>query len=122
MWEVDASYIQEWFQTLDENSKYDIVASLKVLAEYGPSLKRPLVGSVVGSEFKNMKELRPLSPGHSEIRILFAFDLRRQAILLLGGDKQGQWNRWYRRAIPEADRRFREHLASLREDEDGRHR
>ena len=50
-----------------------------------------------------MKELRPPSVGRSEIRILFVFDPWRSVILLIAGDKSGQWNRWYREAIPEAE-------------------
>jgi hypothetical protein len=57
-----------------------------------------------------MKELRPGSSGRSEVRILFAFDRRRQAILLVAGDKAGKWDRWYKRMIPLADDRFDEHL------------
>ncbi|CAL9647862.1 Putative toxin HigB2 [Actinosynnema sp. ALI-1.44] len=44
------------------------------------------------------------------MRILFAFDPRRQAILLVAGDKAGDWRGWYERNIPLADRRFDEHL------------
>jgi len=57
-----------------------------------------------------MKELRPPSLGASEVRILFAFDLQRHAILLLAGDKAGQWDKWYRRAVPQADDMFEAHL------------
>lgn len=114
MWEIDATYIAEWFGTLDKESQYDIVAALRLLSEEGPNLRRPLVGEVVGSRFKNMKELRPASPGHSEIRILFAFDPRRKAVMLLGGDKQGRWNAWYVSAIPRADRLFQKHLDTLK--------
>lgn len=64
-----------------------------------------------------MKELRPGSAGGSEIRILFAFDPVRRAILLLAGDKSGRWERWYRQAIPLADQRFDEHLAEMDEEE-----
>lgn len=60
-----------------------------------------------------MKELRPLS---TSIRILFAFDPRRMALLLLGGDKQGAWERWYEVNIPRADDLFDEHLRTLREE------
>lgn len=67
---------------------------------------------------KNLKELRPGSTGRSEIRILFAFDPKRQAILLVAGDKAGQWNKWYRKAIPLAERRFDEHIERLGGDED----
>lgn len=44
----------------------------------------------------HLEELRPGSKGRSEIRIIFAFDLIRLALLLLGGDKAGNWARWYR--------------------------
>jgi hypothetical protein len=60
-----------------------------------------------------MKELRPRR-GH--FRILFAFDPRRIAILLIGGDKSGQWEEWYRRMIPHADRLYDEHLATLHQE------
>lgn len=60
-----------------------------------------------------MKELRPPSSGHTEIRLLFAFDPRREAIFLVAGDKAGNWESWYRKAIPLADERFARHLASL---------
>ena len=58
-----------------------------------------------------MKELRPGSTGTSEVRILFAFDPARQAILLVAGDKAGRWQRWYDMAIPLADDRYDDHLA-----------
>lgn len=61
-----------------------------------------------------MKELRPGSTGRSELRILFAFDSRREAILLIAGDKSGEWKRWYRVNIPIADDRFDDHLDALR--------
>lgn len=50
-----------------------------------------------------MKELRAPSVGRTEIRILFVFDPWRSAVLLVAGDKSGQWSRWYREAIPEAE-------------------
>lgn len=61
-----------------------------------------------------MKELRPGSAGRSEIRILFAFDPVRQAVLLVVGDKAGRWKQWYKRAIPLADDRFDEHIERVR--------
>jgi hypothetical protein len=71
-------------------------------------LGRPPVDSVVGSRHANMKELRV-----GTIRILFAFDLRRAAILLLGGDTRDRWQEFYAQMIPLADRLFDEHLAEL---------
>ena len=69
-----------------------------------------------GSRHNNMKELRPGSTGRTEIRVLFAFDLERRAILLVGGDKRDDWERWYESNIPIADDRFDEHQAKLAEE------
>ena len=55
----------------------------------------------IGSRHKNMKELRPGSAGRSEVRILFAFDPKRRAIMLLAGDKHGAWQKWYRKEHPD---------------------
>ncbi|WP_369681066.1 type II toxin-antitoxin system RelE/ParE family toxin, partial [Enteractinococcus helveticum] len=73
------------------------------LKKSAPQLGRPLVDTVTASRHKNMKELRPGSAGRTELRILFAFDPDRQAILLLAGDKAGNWTRWYKKNIPVAD-------------------
>lgn len=62
-----------------------------------------------------MKELRPGSSGRSEVRILFAFDTERKAILLVAGDKAGHWKDWYKQAIPLADDRFDEHLERIKQ-------
>lgn len=78
-------------------------------------LGRPRVDLIKGSRHKNMKELRISSGG--ALRILFAFDPRRTAILLLGGDKSGQWNEWYRVAVPLADDLYDEYLAELEAEE-----
>lgn len=93
--------------SLDRESKIQVLAALEILKEQGPNLKRPLVGKINGSRLvRSMKELRPGSAGQSEIRILFVFDPKRKAILLVGGDKQAKWNKWYKTAIPEAERRY----------------
>jgi len=61
----------------------------------------------------NLKELRPGSAGSSQVRILFAFDPQRRAVLLVAGDKAGRWNRWYDQAIPLAERRYQEYLGEV---------
>ena len=114
MWTVDVELVSEWLVTLDENSRVQVVAALEILQEQGPALGRPLVDRISGSRHQNMKELRPGSSGKSEIRILFAFDPIRQAILLVAGDKSGQWQRWYRKNIPIADELYDRHLEQLR--------
>jgi hypothetical protein len=90
-------------KTSDQGTYDQVIAALRILAYQGPSLGRSLVDSIVGSRHKNMNELRPGSTGRTEIRILFVFDPARRAVLLLGGDKAGKWNRWYRRNVPKAE-------------------
>jgi hypothetical protein len=106
--------VAEWRKTLDDETYQQVIAALRELRDEGPALGRPLADTVKGSRHKNMKELRPGSSGSSEVRILFAFDKERQAILLVAGDKAGKWNRWYKQAIPLADDRFDEHVERMR--------
>ena len=117
-WEVDLSLIQPRLDELDGEAAARIWDALEVLQSRGPRAERPLVDTVRGSSFKNIKELRAPSPGRSEIRILFAFDPSRRAVMLLAGDKsvggtRERWNRWYARVIPRADRLFRHYLKEL---------
>lgn len=113
MWDVEVGLVEEWLLSLNDDDYDLIIAALEVLQDEGPMLGRPLVDRIKGSRHKNMKELRPGSAGRSEIRILFAFDPGRRAILLIAGDKSHDWNRWYKRNIPVADQRFHEHLNTL---------
>lgn len=113
-WEVETSLVRKWLLSLDERSYELVVAALELLEEIGPGLGRPLVDTVAGSRHRNMKELRPGSRGNSELRVLFAFDPERRAILLVAGDKRGEWQKWYEQYIPLADRRFDEHLRVLK--------
>src|SRR5680860_209724 len=113
-WEIDVELIDDWLMAVNDGTYDQVVAALRILTELGPGLGRPLVDSIVGSGHKNMKELRPGSSGRSEVRILFAFDPKRRAILLLAGDKQGAWAKWYRKNIPVADDRYDEHLEQLK--------
>lgn len=115
MWSVDYEHISTWLHTLGDEDIDNIYAALEILESEGPNLGRPLVDTLEHTNVHNLKELRPASTGGSEIRILFAFDTSRKAILLVGGDKskgkntKEKWNNWYRKAIPEAEKIFREH-------------
>lgn len=113
-WIVDIELIAEWLTSLDGGSREQVVAAVELLEEHGPHLGRPVVDSVVGSRHKTMKELRPRFSGRSELRLLFAFDPERRAIILVAGDKAGAWKRWYRQSIPKADDLFDEHLRTLK--------
>ncbi len=111
-WEVE--YTDEfgaWFSTLSRAERRMVFGAVERLEEEGPTLGRPFVDTLQGSLYANMKELRPRG---GNLRILFAFDPRRVAILLLGGDKSGQWQEWYDEAIPVADRLYEEYLDELR--------
>lgn len=101
-----------WFGRLikqDLESAAQVAQAVNALREAGPALGRPLVDRLKGSELHHLKELRPGSGGRSEIRIIFAFDPTRSALLLLGGDKAGNWERWYRENIPAAEDLYREY-------------
>lgn len=111
-WDVVFSeQITEWFSDLDQFTRTEVYSSIRLLQEFGPHLDRPYVGKIVGSKLKNMKELRPITNGSAAVRVLFAFDPERKAILLVAGDKAGQWKKWYKKHIPLAEEiyaRYRE--------------
>ncbi len=90
--------------------------AILILERNGPAEGRPLVDSITASQIANMKELRPPSSGRSEIRILLVFDPWRAAILLVAGDKSGQWDKWYRTAIPRAEQLYDDYLAERRKE------
>ena len=113
-WDVDFHpECEKWADDLSQDDGEALLAAIRVLRDQGPTLGRSLVDTVVGSRHANMKELRPGSTGRTEVRVLFAFDKERRAILLLGGDKSDDWKGWYRDNIPIADERFEKHQAAL---------
>jgi hypothetical protein len=107
-----------WFSALireDLASAVQVAQAVAALREEGPALGRPLVDRIQGSKVHHLKELRPGSAGRSEIRVLFAFDPTRSALLLLGGDKAGNWQRWYRQNIPIAEQLYLEYTIEQEE-------
>ncbi len=103
-WEIYLTdEVRDWVAALDERSHKLVAQAIDILADRGPSLGRPMVDHVEYSTVQNLKELRPGSAGRSEVRILFVFDPWRSAILLVAGDKAGNWQQWYRHAIPRAE-------------------
>ncbi|WP_371480018.1 type II toxin-antitoxin system RelE/ParE family toxin [Kitasatospora sp. NBC_00315] len=113
-WEiVIVDEVREWLHLLrkeDRDTLRLITAALDVLEGQGPALGRPLVDGIKGSDLANLKELRPGSAGASEVRLLFIFDPSRRAVVLVAGDKSGNWTGWYKEAIPLAEKRYRTHL------------
>jgi len=114
VWEVNLAFVESWLRELDQSSFEQVVAAFELLEERGPQLGRPLVDTVKTSRHRNMKELRPGSTGQSELRILFAFDSERTAVLLVAGDKSRSWKKWYEANVPVADDRFDEHTKRLK--------
>jgi hypothetical protein len=112
-WEVE--YMDEfgkWWDSLRETEQEDVAAVVELLEEKGPLLPHPYSSGINGSKHAHMRELRIQHAG-KPYRILYAFDPRRMAILLIGGEKTGN-DRWYGQNIPLADRLYDEHLETLR--------
>jgi len=102
MWKIERTdEIAEWIKSLDDDAREAILKNLIILREIGPALGRPYVDTIKQSRHKNMKELRVQNKMRL-YRILFIFDIDRQAILLIGGDKRGI-KRFYEKMIPLAD-------------------
>ncbi|MEU1186185.1 type II toxin-antitoxin system RelE/ParE family toxin [Streptomyces sp. NPDC005859] len=102
----------------DRDTLIQVSQAVTALQEEGPALGRPLVDTIKGSVLPNLKELRPGSAGATEVRLLFVFDPDRQAVILVGGDKAGNWSGWYRVAVPHAEQAYAEHLKRI-DGEDG---
>jgi hypothetical protein len=120
-WDIyQTSEVADWLRELkgSDPKTADLVDdAIYALSCSGPTLGRPLVDTITGSRLSNLKELRPGSGGRSEIRILFVFDPWRSAILLVAGDKAGNWSKWYDQAIPHAEQLYEIYLKERAEDE-----
>jgi hypothetical protein len=116
-WEVkfdDAFEVE--FDQLSEAVQDEILARAKVLEEFGPQLGRPQADTLKGSKHPNMKELR-FNCEDGKWRVAFAFDPKRQGVLLVAGDKAGaNQKRFYERLIKVADERFDAHLEKLKQE------
>lgn len=114
-WEVEVTdEFLEWYWDLPEEVSYRIGRSVLLLQKRGPHLTFPHTSKVIQSRHANMRELRVQSGGRP-YRILYAFDPRRTAILLLGGKKTGD-DRWYDVNVPRADRLYEIYLDEIREE------
>ena len=100
-----------WWDTLTEAEQESVDVSVRLLEAMGPQLPFPHSSGVKGSKHGHLRELRVQHAGRP-YRILYAFDPKRAAILLVGGDKTGD-KRWYEANVPVADRLYDEHLKAL---------
>ncbi len=103
-----------WWNTLSEDEQEDVAAIVGLLEEKGTQLPFPFSTGVGGSKHSHMRELRVQSRSNP-LRILYAFDPRRTAILLIGGNKRGD-KRWYKTYVPIADKLYADHLAELKKE------
>jgi len=111
-WDIEyTDEFEAWWNTLSGNEQVAMSASIELLEKYGPTLKFPYSSGIRGSKFDHMRELRTQYAGRP-LRTLYAFDPRRTAILLIGGDKTGD-NRWYETYIPIADSLYEYYLEQL---------
>lgn len=112
VWEVEyTDEFERWWRTLTGDEQESLVVGVELLRNLGPHLPRPHSDTIKGSKHSNMKELRTQHKGRP-LRTFYAFDPRRCAILLIGGDKRGD-DRFYEKMIPLADGLYDEHLEEL---------
>ena len=117
-WSVEhTDEFAEWYACLSESQQDDLTAIGLLLMEQGPQLPFPYSSGISGSRHAHMRELRVQSGGRP-IRVFYAFDPRRSAILLIGGDKTGD-DRWYQTNIPIAEQLYDRYLDELEESDNG---
>lgn len=114
-WEVEyTDQFGQWWDTLGEAEQISIRAVVGLLEELGPQLAYPYSSDIRGSRYGQMRELRIQHQG-CPVRVLYAFDPRRTAILLIGGEKTGMSDaRFYGAVVPIAERLYEQHLDELR--------
>ncbi|MCD6055479.1 MAG: addiction module toxin RelE [Gammaproteobacteria bacterium] len=116
MWEVEyTDEFENWWNELSKEEQMNIAVHVGLLEKHGPSLRYPYTSGIGGSKYTHMRELRIQHAG-KPYRILYAFDPRRIAILLVGGNKTGD-DRWYEKFVPIADVLYEQHIAALRNEE-----
>jgi hypothetical protein len=114
-WEVEfTDEFEKWWESLSEDQQESVAASVGLLEEVGVHLSFPHSSGINGSKHAHMRELRIQHKG-DPCRVLYAFDPRRSAILLIGGNKTGN-DRWYETFVPLADRLYDEHLEQLKKE------
>ena len=112
MWDVEyTNEFGEWWDGLTENKQEDIVAMVGLLEEKGTGLGHPYSSGIRGSRHSHMRELRVRKRGE-QLRVFYAFDPRRVAILLIGGDRTIA--RFFKRYVPVADGLYDDHLETLK--------
>ncbi|NBD15600.1 MAG: addiction module toxin RelE [Cyanobacteria bacterium] len=113
MWDIEVTDAFEgWWETLTQQEQEDVTAYVELLQERGANLRYPYSSGIQGSKFSHLRELR-IQSGGNPIRVFYAFDPRRVAILLIGGNKTGKEKQFYREYIRKAEALYEEHLNNL---------
>ncbi|MDX1525858.1 MAG: type II toxin-antitoxin system RelE/ParE family toxin [Pseudidiomarina maritima] len=119
MWTIRTTdRFDAWFDALDDTDKENVIASLLLLQSEGPFLSRPYADTLYGSVHSNLKELRIQSKG-KPIRVCFAFDLSRTAIILCAAHKNRNTRLFYQTMIAIADQEFTRHLIAMGQKDNG---
>jgi hypothetical protein len=114
-WNVEyTDEFEKWWTTLDESEQDSVAVVVTLLEHKGPFLPFPYSSGIEGSRHSHMRELRTQHRG-DPYRVLYAFDPRRSAILLIGGNKAGK-DRWYEAYVPIADKLYDDHLTLLEQE------
>lgn len=114
-WEIEyTDEFSKWWEILTETQQDDVSNVVDLLEKKGPNLPFPYSSGLHESKHSHLRELRIQSRGNP-LRIFYAFDPRRTAILLIGGDKTGD-NRFYEKYVPIADRLYDEYLEELQKE------
>ncbi len=115
VWEVEyTNEFEKWWNKLSIEEQKDVAVGVGLLGQRGTRLGYPYTSQIMNSKYNHMRELRVQHAGRP-YRILYTFDPRRCAILLIGGDKTGN-QRWYDIHIPIADKLYDEHLKILKQE------
>ena len=102
--------VQTWLGSLPLKQRERMYNAMAQLQRGGPTLGEPFVKKIESSDLHAMKELRAKS-----LRLLFTFDRSRRAVMLVGGDKEGQWNKWYPKAIKQGQQVYEDHKTNTGE-------
>lgn len=112
-WDVEyTDEFETWWESLTETEQEDVDAYVQRLEARGPNLPYPHSSGINGSRHSHMRELRVQSHGEP-FRVFYAFDPKRSAILLIGGNKTGN-DRFYEDMIPIADDLYNQHIEELK--------
>ncbi len=119
MWDVEVTdEFKAWWNGLNEAECISVERAVLLLEERGPKLRYPYSSGINGSRHTGMRELRVQHHGRP-YRVLYIFDARRMALLLIGGDKTGD-DRWYEKYVPLADQLYDNYLAEIEEEDNAK--